>query len=127
LTQEGWNHLGGNINPFNPALRYWLDAQNLSLAHPITPLLLGQELLTQATMLAFVQVFRLIALSFVVMAPLILLLRAKSGGAPGPTQSRSAFVMGGRSLKRLRNQMDISIAVRTGHGIRLHKLSRLAG
>jgi MFS transporter, DHA2 family, multidrug resistance protein len=79
FTQEGWNYLGGHINPFNPALRYWLDARNLSLAQPVTPLLLGHELLTQATMLAFVQVFRLIALSFVFMTPLILLLRAKSG------------------------------------------------
>jgi DHA2 family multidrug resistance protein len=81
FTQENWHHLAGHINPFNPALQHWLDAQSLSLTQPITPVLLGQELGAQATMLAFVQVFRLIALSFVFMAPLILLLRASPGRA----------------------------------------------
>jgi MFS transporter, DHA2 family, multidrug resistance protein len=84
FTQENWHHLGGHINVFNPALQYWLDAQGLSLEQAVTPLLLRQELITQATMLAFVQVFRLIALSFLVMSPMLLLLRT------GPRRSRSA-------------------------------------
>jgi DHA2 family multidrug resistance protein len=75
FTQENWHNLGGHINVFNPALQYWLDAQGLRLDQAVTPLLLRQELITQATMLAFVQVFRLIALSFLVMSPMLLLLQ----------------------------------------------------
>jgi DHA2 family multidrug resistance protein len=76
--QIDWNQLGGHINPFNPALGHWLQTQGLSLSDPLAPALLAHELGRQASMLAFTQVFQLIALSFLAMAPLLLLLR--SGG-----------------------------------------------
>jgi len=73
--QIGWNQLGGHINPFNPALYRWLQAHGLTLSDPLAPVLLAEELGRQASMLAFTRVFQLIALSFLVMAPLLLLLR----------------------------------------------------
>jgi MFS transporter, DHA2 family, multidrug resistance protein len=73
--QIGWNRLSGHINPFNPALYRWLDAQGLDMANPLAPPLLARELGRQASMLAFTRVFQLIALSFLIMAPLLLLLR----------------------------------------------------
>jgi len=73
--QIGWNELGGHINPFNPALYRWLDAQGLDVADPLAPALLAHELGRQASVLAFTQVFQLIAMSFLLMAPLLLLLR----------------------------------------------------
>jgi DHA2 family multidrug resistance protein len=79
--QMDWNRLGGHVNPFNPSLWHWLEAQGLSLSDPLAPALLAQEMGRQASMLAFTQVFRLIALSFLAMAPLLLLLR--SGGKEG--------------------------------------------
>ena len=77
--QADWNHLGGHINPFNPALNHWLQAQGLTLDNPLTPQLLAHELGGQASMRAFTQVFGMIALSFVLMAPLLLLLKPRSG------------------------------------------------
>jgi DHA2 family multidrug resistance protein len=77
--QIAWNQLGGHINPFNPALRPWLEAQGLALSDPLAPPLLAHELARQASMLAFTQVFQLIALSFLAMLPLLLLLRSDKG------------------------------------------------
>jgi DHA2 family multidrug resistance protein len=79
--QADWNWLGGHINPFNPALQRWLEVRALDLSNPLAPALLSQELGRQASMLAFTQVFELIALSFLVMAPLLLLIGqgAKTG------------------------------------------------
>jgi DHA2 family multidrug resistance protein len=77
--QMNWNQLGGHINPFNPALQDWLQSQGLQLSNPLTPGLLAHELGSQASMLAFTQVFQLIALSFLAMAPLLVLLRDNPG------------------------------------------------
>jgi DHA2 family multidrug resistance protein len=73
--QMNWNQLGGHINPFNPALQDWLQATGLKLSDPQTPGLLAHELSSQASMLAFTQVFEVIALSFLAMAPLLFFLR----------------------------------------------------
>jgi DHA2 family multidrug resistance protein len=73
--QINWNQLGGHLNPFNPALQHWLQAMGLRLSDPQTPALLAHELGSQASMLAFTQVFQVIALSFLAMAPLLVLLR----------------------------------------------------
>ena len=73
--QYSWNRLGGNISPFNPQLHAWLQSRHLSLGEPLAPRLLASELSRHATMVAFVNVFWLVALSFVILFPLVLLLR----------------------------------------------------
>jgi DHA2 family multidrug resistance protein len=73
--QIAWNQLSGHINPFNRALYHWLDAHGMTLSDPLAPALLAHELGRQSSMLAFTRVFQLIALSFLIMAPLLLLLR----------------------------------------------------
>jgi DHA2 family multidrug resistance protein len=47
----------------------------MTLSDPLASALLAEELGRQASMLAFTQVFQLIALSFLLMTPLLLLLR----------------------------------------------------
>lgn len=79
FSQADWNRLGGHINPFNPALDPWLHAQGLTLSDPQAAALLAAELTRQSAMLAFTQVFTLIAASFVLMLPLLLLLRPMQG------------------------------------------------
>jgi DHA2 family multidrug resistance protein len=74
-TQTNWNKLGGFINPYNPALSDWLSAKGLSLGDPLTPQLLANELSRQASMLGFVDAFWFITVSFLALAPLVLLLR----------------------------------------------------
>ncbi|NEX23424.1 DHA2 family efflux MFS transporter permease subunit [Thiorhodococcus mannitoliphagus] len=73
--QADWNQLGGHINPFNPALHHWLQVQGLTLSSPNAAVLLTNALSRQSSMLAFTQVFGMIALSFVLMLPLLLLLK----------------------------------------------------
>ena len=80
FSQADWNQLGGHINPFNPAVRQWLHAEGSSLADANAPVLLASELSRQSAMLAFTQVFSMIALSFVLMLPLLLLLKGTKRG-----------------------------------------------
>jgi DHA2 family multidrug resistance protein len=76
--QANWNQLGGHINPFNPAMYQWLTAQGLDVSDALAPMRLAGELSRQASMLAFTEVFELIALSFLLMTPLLLLIRGKT-------------------------------------------------
>jgi DHA2 family multidrug resistance protein len=74
-TQVAWNQLGEHIDLFNPALYRFLNALHLSLADPRAVRLLGAELARQAQMVAFIDVFMFVTLSFVVMLPLVLVLK----------------------------------------------------
>ena len=74
-AQAQWETMGSHINPFNPALKDWLAAQGLSLTDPTAPALLGQLLSQQSLTAAFLQVFGVIALSFVGLIPLALMAR----------------------------------------------------
>ncbi|HKK14901.1 MAG TPA: DHA2 family efflux MFS transporter permease subunit [Gammaproteobacteria bacterium] len=73
--QESWNSLGGHLSPFNPAVQAWLHNHGLDLASPMAPHLLARELARQAQMMAFVDAFWIISLSFLLLAPLLLLVR----------------------------------------------------
>jgi DHA2 family multidrug resistance protein len=77
MTQVNWNRLGGDINPYNPALQHWLSVRQLDLADPLAPQLLAHELERQAGMIGFVDAFWFVTLSFLVLAPLLLLFRRK--------------------------------------------------
>lgn len=78
-TQAHWNHLGSHIQPFNPAVHDWLAAHGLTQADPQAPALLARELFRQASMQGFTDTFSMIMWSFVVLAPLLLLLRRSHG------------------------------------------------
>lgn len=80
-TQHHWDVLGGYINPFNPDLQNWLTARGLSLDDPLAAQQLAGELNRQAGMLAFVDTFWLVTWSFVLMAPLVWLLRRPAQAA----------------------------------------------
>lgn len=84
-TQTHWNQLSGSIQPFNPAVAAWLQARGMTLDDAQAPALLAGELYRQASMLAFVDTFWLIGWSFVLLAPLLLLIRARR--AAGNTSS----------------------------------------
>ena len=69
-TQVAWNQLGGFINPFNPAFKHQL------VINPINPLnKLTLTLVQQTQMQAFVNVYAFITISFLIMIPLIFLLK----------------------------------------------------
>ena len=70
-AQTNWNQLGGHINGFNPSLYDWLGSQGMQLSDPLAAPLLAQELERQASMLAFINVFWFVTLSFLILAPLV--------------------------------------------------------
>jgi MFS transporter, DHA2 family, multidrug resistance protein len=75
MTQTNWNRLSGGINPFNPALQQWLMAKGVTLSDAVTPQWLTTELARQATMIGFLDAYWFITWSFLVLAPLLLILR----------------------------------------------------
>ena len=85
LTRESHANvqsLGAGINPYNPALTSWLDATGLSMSDPHALQMLAMELTRQATMIGFIEAFRFVTLSFMVLIPLVLLLKKQEGDGP---------------------------------------------
>jgi DHA2 family multidrug resistance protein len=78
MTQVNWNRLGGDINPFNPALHQWLISKGLALSDPAAIELLAVELRRQATMLGFIDAYWFIMWCFIILAPMLLILRRRS-------------------------------------------------
>ena len=81
-SQINWMTLGGHINPYNPLVGDYLTAHGLTSSDPTAFHTLAHELSRQSLMLGFVDAFYFIALSFVMLAPLVLLLRNKGGSRP---------------------------------------------
>ncbi|MEZ5773478.1 MAG: DHA2 family efflux MFS transporter permease subunit [Hyphomicrobiaceae bacterium] len=84
MNQTSWMLLGGHISRYNPLVADYLAARGLSPADPLAPAVLAAELARQSSMIGFLDAFYFIAMSFVVLAPLVLLL----GGGKGRAQHR---------------------------------------
>lgn len=74
-TQVNWNRLGMHINSMNSNLWHWLQVQNLSIHDPIAIHRLGQLLSQQASMIGYINVYWLASVIFVIMVPLVLLIK----------------------------------------------------
>jgi MFS transporter, DHA2 family, multidrug resistance protein len=74
-SQTNWLTLGGHITPYNPAVATYLATRGISGGDPLSPQLLAMELSRQSSMLGFIDAFDFIAISFVALAPLVLVLR----------------------------------------------------
>ena len=75
-SQTNWMQLNAHINPFNPHLQQWLAQQHLTLLSSQALGELKMLLLSQSSMLAFVDAYRLIAISLLLFMPLIVMMRA---------------------------------------------------
>jgi DHA2 family multidrug resistance protein len=74
-SQANWQTLGAGVNPSNPALGAWLDATGASLSDPSTTQLLGLEVFRQSTLLGFIEAFGFVTLAFLLLIPLVLVLK----------------------------------------------------
>lgn len=74
-AQYFWNELSGYINPYNPAVYKYLQNVHLMPVDPLGAQVLGVELQRQSAMLAFVNVYAFIMYCFVMMVPLILMVK----------------------------------------------------
>ena len=86
-TQIAWNNLGGHINPYNPALEHYLSPMQLDLQSPGTPLLLAHELGRQAQMIGILDAYQLVLWSFVMMLPLVFIMKHQRNHSPAPAAS----------------------------------------
>ena len=93
-SQLNWQSLGAGINPYNPAFGTWLDVSGSSATDPNTMQHLAMEVARQATLLGFIEAFGFVTLSFLVLIPLVLLLKRTSGpvrfGFTGPGVEHNA-------------------------------------
>jgi DHA2 family multidrug resistance protein len=98
-SQANWQTLGSGVNPYNPALGAWLDATGSNVADPTTMQLIGLEVIRQSTLLGFIEAFGFVTLSFLVLIPLVLLLRRTSGpvqfGFPSSRADQDTSVVAG--------------------------------
>ncbi len=74
-TQINWNALSSHITIYNPNLHQWVASQQLTFLHPIGINRLGLIAQQQASMLGFLDGFRVIAIIFILLIPLLLTLK----------------------------------------------------
>jgi len=74
-NQTNWNRLGSHIQPFNPNLTYWLNHQHWQLHDPLALQTLMDQLQGQAAVIAFNDVFWMVALIFFALLPFIFVLK----------------------------------------------------
>lgn len=74
-NQHFWNQLGGFIQPYNVAMTQYLHPLGLSPNSPFGRAILTKLVAEQAQMLAFVNAYAFISVSFFAMLPLVMLLK----------------------------------------------------
>ncbi|GAM64362.1 multidrug resistance protein B [Vibrio ishigakensis] len=74
-AQQQWNALSQSITPYNPNLQTWLAETGKSLNDPTTQTILQEQVHKQSEILAFVHTFTFITLLFVLIVPLLFLVR----------------------------------------------------
>jgi len=87
-TQIAWNHLIGYLQPFNPAVVEYLHVLQFKPTSPLSAAILAHEVSQQAQMLAVVDVFIMMSWSFLVMFPLIFLIKITK---TDPAKSQTAL------------------------------------
>ena len=82
------NGLAADLVPSSPNLQTWLGRAGLDPASPEAAGLLAAHLGTQSVLLGFIHTFVFIAGSFLLLAPMVLLLRTNGGGTGGEEIAR---------------------------------------
>ncbi len=75
MTQTNWNELGVNISRLSNNLRLWLQGAHMTLRNQTTPAVLSQQLHAQASMIAFLDAYLVIAIAFILLIPFVLLMK----------------------------------------------------
>jgi DHA2 family multidrug resistance protein len=74
-SQTAWNQLGGWITPYHFPVSRYLHSLNLSVQDPLAIRVLAEELKRQSQMISFLKVYEFIAISLLIMIPMVLLLK----------------------------------------------------
>ena len=82
-TQKHANYLSSHITPFDPQATHMLDTLSAQMGQPPALATVFGMVQRQAAMLSFVDVFRILALMFLVLIPLLLIMKRPQRGAAG--------------------------------------------
>lgn len=74
-TQMAWNQLGGHISFYNLSVARFLSHLQLTVSNVVSVKVLARTLTAQAQMIAFVNIYAFITASFILMIPLVLMLK----------------------------------------------------
>ena len=85
-TQQNWSLLRGEITPYNEALHAYLAPLHLGTQDPQGVAYAARAVLHQAQNIGYIDSFWFATLNFVVMLPLLLLVRTPAKAAPAQTQ-----------------------------------------
>lgn len=85
-TQQNWSLLRGEITPYSEALHAYLAPLHLGTQDPQGVAYAARAVLHQAQNIGYIDSFWFATLNFVVMLPLLLLVRTPTKTAPAPTQ-----------------------------------------
>jgi DHA2 family multidrug resistance protein len=83
-TQQSWGLLRGNITPYNNALHAYLAPLHLGSQDPKGIAFAARAVLHQAQNIGYIDSFWFATMNFVLMLPLLLLVRAPKKSAPSP-------------------------------------------
>lgn len=85
--QAAWNQLGGHLRDTSATVAVYLDSIGLTVDAPEAAAILARELMRQSQMVAYVHAFTFVTLVFLLLLPLVLLMRGGRGQAV-PVESR---------------------------------------
>jgi DHA2 family multidrug resistance protein len=85
-TQQTWSLLRGEITPYNEALQAYLAPLHLGVQDPQGIAVAARAVMHQAQNIGYIDSFWFATLNFVVMLPLLLLVRTPAKGAPAQVQ-----------------------------------------
>ncbi|MDD5057327.1 MAG: DHA2 family efflux MFS transporter permease subunit [Sideroxydans sp.] len=85
-AQQNWGLLRGEITPYSESLHAYLSPLHLGVQDPQGIALAAKAVMHQAQNIAYIDSFWFATLNFLVMLPLILLVRTPPKGAPAPVQ-----------------------------------------
>ena len=74
-SQISWNSLSGHVSTFSSQYQSWLVHQHLTANSPIALMRLSHVMANQSGLLSFIDGYKVIALVFLALVPLILLLK----------------------------------------------------
>ena len=81
-AQIAWHNLGGQLQPFNPALGPYLNQLGMDLATPQAAVVLVKELARQAQMIGFLDAYIFVTFAFAAMTPLVFIMKNTHRTAP---------------------------------------------
>lgn len=85
-SEYHWQMLGEHVTPHSPTVQNWLAVQGMTIDDPAAAAVLTGQVMRQAMHLAFGDMFVYVAITVVILAPVVILLRRTTKPATQPAE-----------------------------------------